>query len=56
VTLGLFYFVISAACLALTARLIDGLAVSGIFNPIVSSVFITIATPTIQSIPNTNED
>lgn len=50
VTLGLFYFVISAACLALTARLIDGFAVSGFFNTIVASVFISIASTIIQSI------
>ncbi len=50
VTLGLFYFVISAACLALTARLIDGFAVSGWFNTIVASVFISLVSTIIQSV------
>ncbi|MBP6716333.1 MAG: phage holin family protein [Acidobacteria bacterium] len=49
VTLGLFYFVISAICLGLTARLIDGFAVSGWFNTIVASIFISIASTLIQS-------
>ena len=49
VTLGLFYFVISAACLALTARLIDGFAVSGWFNTIIAAVFISIISTIIQS-------
>lgn len=48
-TLGLFYFVISAACLALTARLIDGFSVSGWFNTIVASIFISILSAIIQS-------
>ena len=50
VTLGLFYFVVSAACLALTARLIDGFAVSGWFNTIIASICISIASTVIQSV------
>jgi putative membrane protein len=50
VTLGLFYFVISAACLALTARLIDGFAVSGWFNTIIASVCISIVSTIVQSV------
>ncbi len=50
VTLGLFYFVISAACLSLTARLIDGFAVSGWFNTIIAAIFISILSTIIQSV------
>jgi putative membrane protein len=50
VTLGLFYFVISAACLALTARLIDGFAVSGWFNTIIASICISIVSTIVQGI------
>ena len=48
VTLGLFYFVLSAICLALTARLIDGFAVSGWFSTIIAAIFISIISTIIQ--------
>jgi len=48
VTLGLFYFVISAACLGLTARLIDGFSVTGWFNTIVASILISLVSTIIQ--------
>ena len=51
-TLGLFYFVVSAMCLALTARLIDGFSVSGWFNTIVASIFISLLSTIIQGILN----
>lgn len=50
ITLGLFYFVISAACLALTARLIDGFSVTGWFNTLVAAIFISILSTIIQSL------
>ena len=42
VTLGLFYFVITGFCLWLTARLIPGFAVHGVFMTIVASVLISL--------------
>ena len=50
ITLGLFYFVISAICLGLTARLIDGFSVQGWFNTIVASIFISFISTIIQGI------
>jgi len=49
-TLGLFYFVVSAMCLALTARLIHGFSVSGWFNTIVASILISIVSTIVQSV------
>ena len=48
-TLGLFYFVISAMCLAITAHLISGFSVSGWFNTLVAAIFISILSTIIQS-------
>jgi putative membrane protein len=50
VTLGLFYFVITAICLGLTAKLIDGFSVSGWFMTIIASIFISILSAVIQSV------
>ena len=49
VTLGLFYFVVTAICLMITARLVDGFAVQGFFGTIVASIFISIISAVIQS-------
>lgn len=49
-TLGLFYFIISAVCLALTSRLIDGFAVHGWFTTLVASICISIASAVIQRV------
>ena len=48
-TLGLFYFVISAICLAITAHLISGFSVSGWFNTLVAAIVISIFSTIIQS-------
>ena len=50
VTLGLFYFVVSAICLKITAGLIDGFTVSGWFNTIVAAILISIFSTVIQGL------
>lgn len=50
VTLGLFYFVVTAICLTLTDRLVDGFAVHGFFATIVASIFIGLFSAIIQSV------
>lgn len=50
VTLGLFYFVITAICLMITSRLVDGFAVQGFFGTIVASILISIFSAIIQSL------
>ena len=50
VTLGLFYFVVTAICLMITARLVDGFAVQGWFSTIIASIFIGIFSAVIQSV------
>ena len=50
VTLGLFYFVVTAICLMITARLVDGFAVQGWLGTIVASIFISIISAIIQSV------
>ena len=50
VTLGLFYFVITAICLLITARLVDGFAVQGFFGTIIASILISIFSAIIQSV------
>lgn len=47
-TLGLFYFVISAICLKITASLIDGFVVSGWFNTIIAAILISVFSTIIQ--------
>jgi putative membrane protein len=42
VTLGLFYFVISAFCLALTAWLLPGFALSGIFTTLLAALVVSL--------------
>ena len=50
VTLGLFYFVVTAICLMITSRLVDGFAVQGFFMTIVASIVISIFSAFIQSV------
>ena len=50
VTLGLFYFVVSAICLKITAGLIEGFTVSGWFNTIVAAILISIFSTVIQGL------
>jgi len=50
VTLGLFYFVVSAICLKITANLIDGFAVSGWFNTIIAAILISVFSTIIQGL------
>ena len=50
VTLGLFYFVITAICLLITARLVDGFAVQGLVGTIIASIVISIFSAIIQSV------
>ncbi|MEI6243626.1 MAG: phage holin family protein [Acidobacteriota bacterium] len=50
VTLGLFYFVVSAICLKITANLINGFAVSGWFNTIVAAILISLFSTIIQGL------
>jgi len=50
VTLGLFYFVVTAICLVITSKLVDGFAVQGFFMTIVVSIFISIFSAIIQSV------
>jgi putative membrane protein len=41
-TLGLFYFVINAFCLALTAWLLPGFMLSGVFTTIVAALLVSL--------------
>jgi putative membrane protein len=51
-TLGLFYFVVSAFCLWLTSQMLDGFEVSGIFTTLIAAVLVglvsTVITSTLQ--------
>ena len=53
-SLGLFYFVISAVCLSITSRLIHGFAVSGWFNTIVAAIGISFCSTLIQNALTSN--
>ena len=48
VSLGLFYFVITGFCLWLTARLVDGFVVHGVFMTIVASILISLISTLIS--------
>jgi putative membrane protein len=50
VTLGLFYFVITGFCLWLTARLVPGFVVHGVFMTIVASILISLVSTVIARI------
>ena len=50
VTLGLFYFVVTAICLWITSRLVDGFAVQGFFHTIIASIAIGLISAVIQSV------
>lgn len=50
VTLGLFYFVITAICLVITSRIVDGFAVQGLFSTIIASIVISIFSAVIQGL------
>jgi putative membrane protein len=41
-TLGLFYFVINAFCLALTAWLLPGFSVGGVFSTIIAALVVSL--------------
>jgi putative membrane protein len=48
-TLGLFYFVISAFCLWLTGYLLDGFAVHGVFTTLFAALLVSIVSTIITS-------
>lgn len=48
VTLGLFYFVVTAFCLWLTARIAPGFMVTGFFTTVVASILISILSAIIH--------
>jgi putative membrane protein len=48
-TLGLFYFVVSAFCLWLTSRLLDGFEVSGLFTTLIGAVLVGLVSTVITS-------
>lgn len=50
VTLGLFYFVVTAICLVITSKLVDGFVLQGFFSTIIASIFISIFSAIIQSV------
>jgi putative membrane protein len=50
VTLGLFYFVVTAICLVITSKLVDGFVVQGFFSTIVASIFIGVISAIIQGV------
>jgi len=49
-TLGLFYFVVTAICLVITSKLVDGFAVQGFFSTIIASIVISIFSAIIQGL------
>src|SRR5437868_5193906 len=51
-TLGLFYFVVTGICLALTAYVLPGLSVSGALGAIVASILITIVRAIVTKVLN----
>ena len=55
VTLGLFYFVVTAICLVITSKLVDGFAVHGFFMAIITSIVISIFSAIIQSVLKPNQ-
>jgi putative membrane protein len=50
VTLGLFYFVVTAICLVITSKVVDGFAVNGFFMTIIASIVISIFSAIVQSL------
>lgn len=48
-TLGLFYFVVSAFCLWLTSYLLDGFAVHGVLTSIVAAILVSIVSTVVTS-------
>lgn len=50
VTLGLFYFVVTALCLMITSKIVDGFAVQGFVGTIIASIFISIISAVIQGV------
>ena len=51
-TLGLFYFVISAFCLYLTSALLPGLEVHGVMTTILAAIVISLVSTVITSVLN----
>jgi putative membrane protein len=49
VTLGLFYFVVTAFCLWLTAQFAPGFMVRGFFTTIVASILISVISAVVHS-------
>jgi putative membrane protein len=54
-TLGLFYFVVSAICLSITARLIDGFAVGGGVKTVVAAIGISLVSTLIERVLRRDE-
>lgn len=50
ITLGLFYFVLSAICLWITAKLVPGFAVHGVLATIVAAVLVSLLSALIQRV------
>lgn len=49
-TLGLFYFLVTAFCLWLTAQIAPGFMVSGLFTTIVAAILISIVSAVVHSV------
>jgi putative membrane protein len=49
-TLGLFYFVVTAFCLWLTAQIAPGFMVSGLLTTIVASILISVFSAVVHSV------
>ena len=49
-TLGLFYFVVTAFCLWLTSRLISGFMLEGFFTTVFASILVSIFSAVITSV------
>ena len=52
-TLGLFYFIVSAFCLWLTSQLVDGFMLQGAFRTIIASILVSIISTVIHSVLST---
>jgi putative membrane protein len=50
VTLGLFYFVLSAICLWITAALVPGIGVHGVFATILAAILVSLLSALIQRV------
>jgi putative membrane protein len=55
-TLGLFYFIVNAICLAIVAAIVPGFEVDGIFTTIIGALLISLFTWVINGVLGSSAD